>query len=442
MIFATLRDRVHKWPKLVKVLVVLSLLVMLGIGGYLRLWSSQVTTSYQTAVVSKGSLVSSITATGSISSGNTTNIATKASGTINKVYVKNGDAVTKGQKLLEITLDSDGVERRSNAWKAYLLAQQAVAKAEVDKTDAEITVWQDKQAILDAEEFVSHVENYANLTDAEKHEKETAVTQAKLTFDEDALKLSQAKAMIEAAKIEAQASYLDYQDVSGIIVAPATGIVNNLTLTEGSTLTASSSQSTSTGSTYASSQNIGFIRAANNEYLAVVSLTEVDVVKVVAGQKVTMTLDAHPDKTFTGKVLAVDITGASSSGVSNYPATIVMDATELPIYPNMSVSATIITNTVTDALIVPSAAITTSNGESTIKIMKNNLPETVTVEVGASNDTQTVIVSGINEGDTIITGSSTSEKNSNTSSAFSSNSQSSGNRSGSNIRIPVGGPGF
>jgi multidrug efflux pump subunit AcrA (membrane-fusion protein) len=261
------------------------------------------------------------------------------------------------------------------------------------------------------------------LTDDQKHQKEEAVVQAKLAFDVTAAKYANADAAISAAKITQSAAYLDYQDVSGSIVSPATGIINNLTLTAGSTMTASTSQSTTTGSTYASSQNIGFIRSANNQYQAKVSLTEVDAPKVEAGQKVNITMDAHSDKAFTGKVLAVDVSGTSTSGVSAYPATILMDATELPIYPNMSVSATIITNIESDVLMVPSTSITTSNGESIIQLMKDGKPVNTAVEIGRSNDTQTIIVSGLAEGDTIVTGSSTSIKNSNTTSAFSNSRQ-------------------
>jgi multidrug efflux pump subunit AcrA (membrane-fusion protein) len=404
-------------------LIVIIVLAISGYFGYTKLFVKTSTTTYQTGTVTKGTLVTSIAATGSITSGNTTNISTKASGTVTKVYVKNGDAVKKGQKILDITLDSDGIERRSSAWQAYLKAQEEVVSTTKAKQDTSIQIWKDRQTIVDTEDITSHIENLTGLTDDQKHQKVEAVAQAKLAFDVTAAKYANADAAISAAKITQSAAYLDYQDVSGSIVSPATGIINNLTLTAGSTMTASTSQSTTTGSTYASSQNIGFIRSANNQYQAKVSLTEVDAPKVEAGQKVNITMDAHSDKAFTGKVLAVDVSGTSTSGVSAYPATILMDATELPIYPNMSVSATIITNIESDVLMVPSTSITTSNGGSIIQLMKDGKPVNTAVEIGRSNDTQTIIVSGLAEGDTIVTGSSTSIKNSNTTSAFSNSRQ-------------------
>lgn len=403
--------------------VIIAIIAVTGYFGYTKFFTKTSTVSYQTAKVTKGTLITSIAATGSITSGNTTNISTKASGTVTKVYVENGDTVKKGQKILDITLDGDGIERRSIAWQAYLKAQEAVVSTTKAKQDTSIQIWKDRQAIVDAEEVISHIENLTGLTDDEKHQKEEAVTQAKQAFDVTAAEFSHADSAISAAKISANAAYLDYQDVSGSIVAPAAGIINNLTLTAGSTLAASTSQSTTTGSSYASSQNIGFIRSANNQYQAKVSLTEVDAPKVQAGQTVNITMDAHSDKSFTGKVLAVDVSGTSSSGVSSYPATILMDATELAIYPNMSVSATIITNIESDVLLISSTAITTSNGESIVQLMKDGKPITTTVEVGGNNDTQTIIVNGLSEGDTIVTGSSTSVKNSNTTSAFSNTRQ-------------------
>lgn len=418
---------------------------MLGIAGYFgwTKYSTTTTTSTITsAQVTKGTLISSIAATGSITSGNTTNISTKASGSVTKVYVKNGDTLKKGQKILDIKLDSDGIERRSSAWQNYLKAQEDVVAATKEKQDLSILIWKDKQAILDAQTAVDNKNtNPTNpstkkeYTDAEKNQVNEAVDQAKLSFDVDAAKFSHADSNIAAAKIVQQAAYLDYQDVSGTILAPADGIINNLTLTAGSMLAASTSQSTTTGSSFASSQIIGFIRSANNQYQAKVSLTEVDAPKVQAGQKVNIAMDAHSDKTFTGKVLAVDVSGTSTSGVSSYPAIILMDPTELPIYPNMSVSATIITSVETDVVLVPSSAITTSNGVSTVIVLNDNKQTTTTVEIGNSNDTQTVVKSGIVDGVTIVTGSNSSTKNDNTTSAFSNTRQGTG-------AVLRGGPGF
>ncbi|MEI6690581.1 MAG: hypothetical protein WCL07_02410 [bacterium] len=419
-----------------KIWIGIVLIAACGTGYYFwnRIYNNKTTVTQTTSKVTKGTLISSITATGSITSGNTTNISTKASGTVTRVYVKNGDLIKKNEKILDMTLDSDGIARRSLAWQAYLKAKENTTSVIKNKQDTSIQVWKDKQAILDAQDTADNVEG---LTDAEKNQILEAVVQTKLAFDVDAATFSHADSAISAAKISEQAAYLDYQNVSGTIVAPAAGIINNLTLTTGSTLTASSTQSTTSGASLASSQNIGFIRASNNQYQAKVSLTEVDATKVTAGQKVNITMDAHSNKSFTGKVLAIDVSGSSNSGVSSYPATIIMDPTDLPIYPNMSVAATIITNIESDVLLVPTTAIAANNASSTVVLIKNGQTIATTVETGNNNDTQTVIKNGVSEGDEIVTGSSTSAKNSNSTSSFSNTRQGQGQGA---IRIP--GQGF
>jgi HlyD family secretion protein len=85
---------------LIKKILFLSLPVVLGVGIWLlitKLGGSK--TTYETATATKGVLVVSTSGSGTITSGNYSNITTKVSGTVKKVYVTNGDKVTKGQKL-------------------------------------------------------------------------------------------------------------------------------------------------------------------------------------------------------------------------------------------------------------------------------------------------------------------------------------------------------
>ena len=120
-------------------------------------------------------------------------------------------------------------------------------------------------------------------------------------------------------------------------------------------------------------------------------------------------MDAFADKTFTGQVLAVNTNGQTSSGVTSYPTIIVFDTSLPNMYPNMSVSANIILDSKSDVLLIPSSAIQTSNGVSTVRVMKDNQISEVTVETGLSDTTQTEIISGLNEGDTVVTSSSTAK---------------------------------
>ena len=134
------------------------------------------------------------------------------------------------------------------------------------------------------------------------------------------------------------------------------------------------------------------------------NLTEIDVPKVTIGDKATITLDAYPDKMFTGKVVSIDTVGSITSGVTTYPTVIKLDTDTTTILPNMAVSANIITTTKHDILIVLSSSIQQNQeGVSYVQVMKNGKISEVTVETGISSDTQTEILSGLSEGDIVVT---------------------------------------
>jgi multidrug efflux pump subunit AcrA (membrane-fusion protein) len=115
------------------------------------------------------------------------------------------------------------------------------------------------------------------------------------------------------------------------------------------------------------------------------------------GQKAILTFDALTDVTLTGKVTFVDDTGTNSSGVVSYTATITPDTTNDSILGGMSVSANIITETHTDVVAVPNAAIKTSTSGSYVLLYKGAsvTPVQQTVTVGLSDDSYTEIKSGL-----------------------------------------------
>ncbi len=411
---------------------------------------------YQTAIAEKGILVTSVSASGTITSGNSISINTKVSGEVKNVYVSNGDNVIKGQKIAQIEADEYAKQREAAAWLAYLDALEAVKTAQKSKSSADLEMWKARKAIIDAEKDVEYMNNHKGENPETKKpytiEEETilvkSLQEAKDAFTASELAYKNANAEIAAAQAKVGSSYRDYQENSSIIYAPATGIISDLSLAPGIIINASSSTSSSTGATIIASQSVGKISSPKGELIATVNLAEVDVVKVKAGQQATLTIDAYPEKTFTGKVLAVNTAGSVSSGVTTYPVSILLDPVSDEIYLNMSVTAEIITNIVKDAIIIPSAAVTTTDGQSTVQIKKGEEIINVAVEIGSSNDSQTEIISGINEGDEVVTGivnnneSSAKENSISPFNGLGRSSGSSGSRSsGGNIRFmgPLGG---
>lgn len=398
-----------------KYLLAAIIIILIGVAyfGYQTLGAKSTTPNYQTAQVEKGVLITSVTASGTVSAGNSVSITTSSSGVVNNVYVSDGDIVTQGQKIGEIALDQSSQQKQAAAWASYLSAINSLKSAEQGKLSADAAMWNVQQSVLSAQNAVdlknsnsTNPSTKQEYTQLEKENVDTALIQAKKEFSANEKKYLESQSAISAASASVNSTWLAYQQISSVITAPASGKISGLTLTVGLPISssASSSNSSESSSNSSSTQSLGTITLEQGQLQATVNLTEIDVTKVKVGQKVTMTLDAFPNKTFTGKVLTINTNGVVSSGVTTYPATIGFDTALANIYPNMAVNATIITNVKENVVLVPSSAVQTSNGETSVRVMRNNVLTVVPVEIGEANDTQTEIISGINEGDTVVVG--------------------------------------
>lgn len=376
-----------KYKKII-IAIILAIVMFIGYKNYINKKAN--TPTYQTTIVEKGNLISTITASGTVNGGNSVVINTSATGVIKNVYVKSGDKVVKGQKLAEITLDQDANSKYLSAYSAYLGAKNSLESAKTTLYTLDSSMWAAHQIFRnDAQE--------RNLTFDDP-----AFIQQNDNWKAAEAKVINQQQVIKQSEVSLQSAYLSYLQASPIIYAPISGTISNVNMAEGLVLTA-----TSTSNSSASLQKVGTIRVKQGQMQATVSLTEMDVTKVKAGQKVTVTMDAFTGKTFAGTVAAIDTSGQTSSGVTSYPTTIVFNTDIENMYPGMAVSAKIITEVKNDVVLVNNGAITSQNGDNIVKIMKGGKINEVVVETGSNNETQTEIISGINEGDVVVTGSTT-----------------------------------
>lgn len=411
-----------------KNLIIIGIIIAASLGyfAYTKITATSTKVQYQTATAVKSSVISTISASGSIAGGNNTTIYTNASGLVTKVYVKNGDSVVQGQKLASISLDQSAKQQQASAWATYLSATISEKNAENNKLSLVSSVDSANQSLMNSQNSVNVMNDNINnnkksYTDLEKNSTTSTQTIAQENLAIAQNKLATADDSISAAKSQVSAAWYAYQQSSATITAPASGILTSFTLTPGisvNNLTNTSSTSSNTNAT----QSVGIIVNPKNQVTATVNLTEIDVVKAKPGQKATITMDAFSDKTFTGQILAINTNGSVSSGVSSYPTIIVFDSGLTNMYPNMSVTAKIIVDSRDEVINIPSSAIKSSNGQSTVQILKNNLPSTVTVETGLTDGTNTEIISGISENDVVITSTTSSSKTSTTTSGSSSGS--------------------
>ena len=140
-------------------------------------------------------------------------------------------------------------------------------------------------------------------------------------------------------------------------------------------------------------------------------VNELDIGKVKAGQAVEITAAALMGQTFQGTVERVSVNGTTTSGFTTYPVTIaVADYGELK--PGMNVSATILGETVKNALCVPVGAVNRGNtvlvpGEGAMSedgaaVADPSRLEERPVTLGRSGDAYIEITSGLTEGETVL----------------------------------------
>jgi RND family efflux transporter MFP subunit len=407
----TFKNWFVKTSLIVKILIVL---VLIGLGwfGYKKISStSSQKSQYQTSSVERGTIVSTISASGKIISSNITNITTQASGTVKKVYVNDGDKVYKGQKLAEVELDPTGAQNYASAYSSYISAVVGMNSANNSYRSAQASA----DVVLDAVK--------GHDTDETLAQKEQR-TKAEVSRDNayDGLKTAQARL---------NSAVLDYQIASSSITSPVAGIVKSVTIAEGMNLGAA--ENASGGRTDQRVATIG----TEGFPLGTFSVSEIDVSKIKPGQKVTISIDSITDSTFTGKVVSVDRVGTTSNNVTTYPAIVQFDTTSEEILPNMAATANIIIDTKADILLAPSTAIQSQNGQYTARVLRNGKEESQAVEIGISSDTQIEILSGLSEGDVVITGTVATTTSTQSTSIFGGGFGGAGVRSsGGAVRIP------
>ena len=343
---------------------------------------------YQTAKVEKGTIVWTVSASGSVVSANIFEVTTQATGMVKKVYVADGEKVKAGQKIMEIELDLVGKQKNASAWSTYLSAKNNLESAKATLWSLNSAMWQANQKFIN------------DAVERELPENDPTYIQENSDWLAAEAKYKNQQAVVSQAEAAVNNAWLSYQLTSPIITAPVSGIISGLNFVPGMVI-----GSSSTGT----SQRVAVIRTEGTP-IASFNLSELDVPVVKPGQKATIKLDSLPEKTFTGKVMSVDRLGTTSSGVTNYPVIVQFDTESDEVLPNMAALVNIIIETKDNVLLVPSSAIQKQNGQNVVTVLENGKERQKQVEVGISSDTQTEIISGLSEGEVVISGRLTGAK--------------------------------
>ncbi|WP_405169137.1 efflux RND transporter periplasmic adaptor subunit [Paenibacillus sp. FSL H3-0286] len=267
-----------------------------------------------TATVTKGDIVVSVSGAGSVIATETGKVKTKDSGTAAEVLVKEGDLVKKGQTLITF----EGNDLSDN------LKQEQTSLASLE-TDLE-----DKQ------------EQYKKLAVAGASEDE----------------LGNAKRSIEKAKTDISAQQEKIASVQedmlppDPLTAPIDGTVTTVNIASGE-------------KAMDGSELIDITDYANLS--VVVQVDELDIPTVKLGMPATISLDALPDTEFKGTVTKIANEGTASNGVSLFDVTIGLTSSEGALV-GMSAEVSVTTAEKKDVLTVPIEAVQERNGKYTVSI--------------------------------------------------------------------------
>jgi multidrug efflux pump subunit AcrA (membrane-fusion protein) len=135
-----------------------------------------------------------------------------------------------------------------------------------------------------------------------------------------------------------------------------------------------------------------------------VSFSESDVNKLKVGQPATVTISSIEEAELAGRVTHVDLLPSEgSSGVVEYPATILLTQSEEGLRAGMSATAEVVVEQVENAISVPSEAISSVGPRKTVTVREANGKETQrTVTTGLVGDETTQILSGVKPGETLV----------------------------------------
>lgn len=316
--------RARRWAgRIVPALLVLGLLVAAA----LLVQQSRATSvpQYVTARITRGQLVASVTAVGSLRPVRTVDVSAEISGRVRAVNVDVNDEVREGQVLIE--LDTESLAATASQGRAAVRESRAAAAlARANEDEARRTLARTEG--LHARGLVTERELEAARTMLARAEAEIAVSTARTSMAQASLRESSTGLS------------------RAVIRSPIDGMVLVRVVQPGQTVAA-----------MLQAPMLLQIAEDLRRMALHVDVDEADVGRVHEGQEATFVVDAYPDRTFRGRITRVNFAGRLVQNVVSYETVLQVENPDLALRPAMTANATIVTDTHRDVLLVPSAAL-------------------------------------------------------------------------------------
>jgi HlyD family secretion protein len=327
--------------------------------------------SFETAEVGINDISNSVTATGTIEPVTSVDVGTQVSGIVANIYVDYNSVVKKGQVIAELD-------------KTNLISEVNTAKAALNNAQSQLTYqkanYQRYKALYDkglvsADEYETALLSYRQAQDAVTQQRES---------------LQQAQTNLGYATI----------------TSPVDGVVLSREVEEGQTV----ASSFETPTLFTIARDLTDMRV-------IADVDEADIGEVREGERVTFTVDAYPDDTFTGTVTQVRQEGNTEDNVVTYEVVISAPNKDLKLKPGLTANVTIYTLDKPGVLSVPNKALRFTpakeligdaqvkdcKGENKVWTFAGNVFQAHPVKVGISDGINTELLGGIEKGTKVVT---------------------------------------
>jgi len=360
--------------------------------------------------VTKGIIRQTIITTGVVrpEDGAEIKVGSRVSGKVEKLFVKVGDRVKKGDPIAVI--EHEDLQAKVAEKEAALIEKREELNALLVQRPLEIErqveVIEEDKARLALAQTTYHrylellPEKLISQEDVDRQHKEALVFQSRLAAERKQLiymkrkfvddkrilkaKLKQLTAQYKLAKINLNYAFIN---------APIDGTIAKISTPEGETVAAQLS-----APTFVWVINLGKLWV--NTYV-----DETDIGKVRKGQRVTFRVDAFPGVSFHGKVGEIYPKAEIRDNMVTYDVIVrIVDPPEKKrlLRPEMTAYTTIIAKERAKALLVPVQAVKIIDGESVVFVKKGTKIEKQRVLTGWTDSGKVEIRKGLREGQEVL----------------------------------------
>jgi HlyD family secretion protein len=134
-----------------------------------------------------------------------------------------------------------------------------------------------------------------------------------------------------------------------------------------------------------------------------VQVSEVDINRLRLGQEVNLSFDAILNRDYHGVVHEVALVGSTIEGVVDFQVTVELVDADETVRPGMTAAVNIIVEQLEEVVLVPNRAVRLRDGNRVVYVLRSEVPEPVTVTLGASSEVYSQLLEGdLRLGDQII----------------------------------------